>query len=139
MEARAQFDGPEVPVFVRVAEANGKIYLDLCRGSWQAAEIDPTGWRVVDKPPVKFRRARGMLPLPLPERGGSLELLRQYVNPLLGGDEWVLLVAWLVASLHPAGPYPIFVLQGEQGSGKSLAARLLRALIDPNVAPLRTV
>ena len=37
------------------------------------------------------------------------------------------------------GPaYPVLLLQGEQGSAKSSAERLVRALVDPSAAPLRT-
>ena len=49
----------------------------------------------------------------------------------------MLLAAWLVAAFRPHGPYPILVLHGEQGSAKSTTARVLRALLDPNTAPLR--
>jgi hypothetical protein len=51
----------------------------------------------------------------------------------------VLVVAWLVAALFNRGPYSLLVLSGEQGSAKSTFAAILRALIDPNVAPLRTL
>jgi hypothetical protein len=51
--------------------------------------------------------------------------------------DWILLLAWLVAALRPRGPYPILVLHGEQGSAKSTTCRVLRALLDPNTAPLR--
>jgi len=51
--------------------------------------------------------------------------------------DWHLLVAWLLAALRPCGPYPVLNLHGEQGSTKSTLARLLRALVDPNKAPLR--
>src|SRR5262249_42327687 len=44
---------------------------------------------------------------------------------------------WLAATFTPTGPYPILVPTGEQGSAKSTLAGLLRALIDPHVAPLR--
>ena len=50
---------------------------------------------------------------------------------------WVLLVAWLLGSLRPQGPYPILSISGEQGSAKSTTSRMLRKLIDPNVADLR--
>src|SRR6266446_2410666 len=68
MEGHALFDGLEHRVFVRIAESDGAIYLDLANTQWQAVEITADGWRVVDNPPVKFRRPRGMAPLPIPER-----------------------------------------------------------------------
>ena len=78
-----------------------------------------------------------MLPLPYPEPGGSIELLRPLLN--LGDDElWISFVAWVMACLNPRGPYPILILQGEQGSAKSTAARMAKALLDPDASPLRT-
>lgn len=137
LEARAQFEGPEVPVCVRLAEANGSIYLDLCDKEWRAIEITPEGWQVVSDPPAKFRRAKGMLPLPEPRKDGCIDDLRQFVN-VDDEESWILLVAWLIATLRPCGPFPVLLLQGEQGSAKSTTARVLRSLVDPNTAPLRT-
>src|SRR5262249_4853944 len=48
-------------------------------------------------------------------------------------------IAWLLASLRPKGPYPVLALAGEQGSAKTTACKLLKALIDPSVAPVRTL
>lgn len=78
-----------------------------------------------------------MLPLPVPVRGRTVDELRRFVNVSDDGA-WRLLVAWLVQALRPSGPYPVLLLQGEQGSAKSTAERLLRALVDPSTAPLRT-
>ena len=50
----------------------------------------------------------------------------------------MLLVALLVAWLRGRGPYPVLIENGEQGSAKSTLMRTLKALIDPNVAPLRS-
>lgn len=136
--AKARFTGEELAVFTRVAELNGKIYLDLADANWTVVEIDAAGWRVVADSPVKFQRPPGMKQLPLPITGGNIEELRRFVNI---GDEldWKLLVAWLVAALRPTGPYPVLVLHGEQGSAKSTTARILRSLIDPNSADPRSV
>lgn len=136
IEGRALFDGPQLPVFTRMASYDGAIYLDLANTCWEAVEITASGWRVVAPPPVKFRRPRGMLPLPHPVAGTSIGALRSFVN-VADDDAWMLRVAWLVGRLSPKGPYPVLVLHGEQGSAKSTTARLLRALIDPNLAPLR--
>ena len=67
LEARAQFDGPERVVHTRVAEHAGRLYLDLADERWRAVEIGPDGWQVLGSPPVRFRRAAGMLPLPVPD------------------------------------------------------------------------
>ena len=73
IEAKAHFDAPERAVHVRVAGLDGKLYLDLGDERWRAVEIDAFGWRVIDSPPVRFRRASGMQSLPTPIRGGSVE------------------------------------------------------------------
>ena len=69
IEAKAHFDGPERPVFIRVGGLDERLYLDLGDDAWRAVEIDATGWRVIDKPPVRFRRAAGMQPLAFPAPG----------------------------------------------------------------------
>src|SRR5262249_55588755 len=99
-------------------------------------QMTATGWRIISNPPVRFRRAKGMLPLPAPVSGGDLDALRMFVN--IGTDaDWHLFVAWLLASFRPEGPYPLLVLHGEQGSAKSTTARIARMILDPNVTPLR--
>jgi hypothetical protein len=136
LEARAQFDAPERTVHIRIAEHDGRIYLDLADKDWRAVQIGPDGWQVVTSPPVRFRRAAGMLPLPIPQRSGSIEALAAFLN-LPASDEFVLVVAWLLAALQRGGPYPLLVIAGEQGSAKTVLTKILRALIDPNAAPTR--
>ena len=138
LEARAHFDAPELAVHIRVGELGGRLYLDLCDPSWRAVEIDAAGWRVIENPPVRFRRTAGMKPLPMPARGGSIDELRSFLNVQTDG-EFVLAVAWVLACLRNRGPYPVLVVSGEQGSAKSTFTAMLRALIDPNTAPLRAL
>jgi hypothetical protein len=137
LEGKALYDGPECPVHTRLAELNGIIYLDLANECWQAVEVSASGWQIVDTPPVKFRRAKGMLPLPVPGTAGTLAALRPFVN-VASEEDWRLLVSWLLATLRPTGPYPVLVIYGEQGSAKSSLVRVLRALVDPDTAALRT-
>jgi hypothetical protein len=80
IEAKAHFDAPEREVHVRVGRLNGRIYLDLCDKEWRAVEIDAAGWRVISRPPVRFRRAAGMRALPTPSAGGSADSLRTFLN-----------------------------------------------------------
>jgi len=138
LEAHAQFDGPERAVHVRIAEHEGHIYLDLADECWRVIEIGPEGWRVIGSPPVRFRRAAGMSPLPLPQAGGSIEALASFLN-LRNRNDFVLVVAWLLATLRVGGPYPVLAISGEQGSAKTVLSKLLKTLIDPNVAPVRAL
>jgi hypothetical protein len=71
LEARAQFDGPERTVHVRLAAHDGHIYLDLADRDWRAVEIGSHGWKVIAEAPLRFRRPAGLLPLPMPQPGGS--------------------------------------------------------------------
>ena len=138
LEARAQFDGPERAVHVRIAEHAGHIYLDLADEQWRAVDIGPDGWRMIACPPVRFRRPAGMLPLPVPQQGGSIEPLHSFLN-LASRYDFVLIVAWLLAALRPNGPYPLLAISGEQGSAKTVLSKLLKALIDSNTAPVRSL
>jgi hypothetical protein len=138
IEAKARFDAPQREVFVRVARLDGRMYLDLADADWRAVEIDATGWRLIDKAPVRFKRPSGMLPLPVPVGGGSLAKFRLLLN-LASETDFVLLVAWLLAALRDCGPYPVLVLSGGEGSAKSTASEMLRALVDPNIAALRAL
>jgi hypothetical protein len=137
LESMAMFDGDERAVHLRVAADRNVLYIDLTNNEWQVIELDATGWRVINRPPVRFRRAAGMLALPRPERGGSIEALRKFLN--VKDNDFVLAVAWLLAALRNTGPYPVLAVSGEQGSAKSTGSKILRALVDPNTAPLRAL
>src|SRR5260221_1954839 len=119
LEAQAQFDAPERSVHVRVAEHAGHIYLDLVDEGWRAVEIGPDGWRVIESPPLRFRRPAGMLPLPVPEPGGSIEALVPLLN-LASRNDLVLVVMWLLATLRSCRPYPLLAVSGEQGSAQTV-------------------
>ena len=138
IEARAHYSGPQRDIYVRCAELDGKIYLDLCDKAWRVVEVDCEGWRIVDEPPVRFHRSRGMEPLPEPVHGGSIHELRPFVN-VGSDDDFVLIVSWALAALRGHGPYTVLVVSGEQGSAKSMFSTILRALLDPNTAPLRAL
>jgi energy-coupling factor transporter ATP-binding protein EcfA2 len=136
LDGQAIMDGPCYPAFIRVAESGGNVYLDLCDEHWQVVEISATGWRVTANPPVRFLRKPGMQALGVPVAGGSISALRRFVNAT--DDLFILVVAWLVGALSPNGPYLVLTLLGPQGSGKSFLARMLRMIIDPNVADLNS-
>jgi hypothetical protein len=136
LRGEALYAGARVDAPVRYAATEEATYLDLGDPEWRAVEITADGWRVVAEPPVRFRRPRGALALPNPVPGGSLKVLREMLN--VDEEGWRLIVGFLVGTMAPHGPYPLLCFEGEAGSAKSTAARRIRELTDPNVAPLRS-
>jgi hypothetical protein len=138
LKARARLAHEGAAVCVRVGrageggESSVEYYIDLGDVSGRAVKISALEWSVVDRPPVHFWRPDGLIPLPLPERDGSIERLRPFVN--LSEADFRLLVGWMGAALVPEGPYPILAIHGEQGSAKSTLARIVRLLVDPQVS-----
>lgn len=125
-----------VPLALRVArDEAGAVWLDLGTLDGRAVRITPSGWSVVDRCPVLFRRTALTGGLPDPEPGGTLEELWRLLN--VAPESRPVLLAWLVAALLDDVPHPAAALVGEQGTGKSTASRMLTALLDPSPAQLR--
>jgi hypothetical protein len=138
LNTRAKYEGPERSVHVRVAQQEGRLFLDLADRERRAIEITAEGWSIIHDPSARFHRPVGMLALPVPERGGSIDDLKPFVN-LQDQHDFVLVGAWAMAALRSRGPYPVLAVSGEHGSAKSSLSRLLRRLIDPNFVPLRSI
>jgi hypothetical protein len=135
--ARARYEGSTTPVYVRVANLGDRIFLDLGNDKWEAVVVTASGWSIVSSPPVKFRRPVGMAALPMPEGGGSIDDLRPFVN--VNGEDFPLVVGFLVGSLRGKGPFAILELLGDQGSAKSTTSRVIKGLLDPNISPVRAM
>lgn len=123
-------------VWLRMAEYKSDLVIDLGDDQHSAVHIHNGAWDIITKPPVHFRRAKGVLPLAIPARDGDLSLLRRYIN-CPSEPEWRLLRAWIVSCWRASGPFPILVLSGQQGAGKSTMAEFIRTIIDPNKCMLR--
>jgi hypothetical protein len=153
LEARARYeDFPSLLVKNRLSFEGdpflpSKILLDLANSEGEILEITSRGWQITDNFHHAFRQSTSTLPLPRPESsdtsadeptttsGQPLDAVRTLLN-LPADDAWHRVLAWLSTALRPTGPYPILVLSGPAGSGKSVLARALRTLIDPSTAPI---
>jgi hypothetical protein len=134
----ARYRGKRHEVFLRAAHVDGKFYFDVGDPDWQVVEVDQDGWRLTESSPARFRRVEGMTALPIPERGGSIEQLRPFVN--LDDAGFVLFVSWIIDALCPAPrPHPVLYLAGEEGSAKTTTAKIARGVIDPSTVPARNL
>ena len=137
LEARAVSEGEQRAPWRRVGARDGCLYIDLADAEWRAVKITATGRKLLDAHDLPFVRSPRMRALCSPLGGYSIgEIFRPFAN-VAHDDDFLLIVAWLVASFRERGPYPILVLNGEQGSGKSSFARRLRSLLDPSSPPIQ--
>jgi hypothetical protein len=136
LRGQARFEGEACEVFTRIAKTEAGYWLDLCNDAWQCVQITATGWAVVAGAGAPlFTRSASMRPLPVPERGGTLDALWPLVN--IPVADRLMVLAWMLECLRTDTPHVVLELVGEQGSAKSSTQRALRRLIDPNQADLR--
>jgi hypothetical protein len=131
LTASAIYEGERHEVHVRIASHGGKIYYDLGDENGNAVEIAVAGWRVISDPPVRFLRSSKTVPLPAPERGGSIEQLRPFVSNFSDAD-FELYLGVLVDVFDPCvRPHPLLNIIGPDGSGKTTGTRIARRFTDP--------
>jgi hypothetical protein len=134
IEARAHVDGVRWDAPLRVAEHKDGIYIDRGTPDWSVIHVSRWGRSIIAEAPVPILRSRRTAPISsLPAEGSFDGLLR-----LLGNDDEsnCLFIAWCVAALMPRGPYPMLIVGGEAGSGKSTFCRLAQRLVDPTAGDL---
>jgi hypothetical protein len=86
-----------------------------------------------------FSRPESMLPLPYPAEKGDWKQLLPFLN-MVEDDQYLTLGFMTFVMTHPRGTcaYPIMIVQGPQGGGKSLLCRgVFRAFVDNNAADIQ--
>ncbi|WP_411726402.1 hypothetical protein [Methyloglobulus sp.] len=124
------------PVHIRTFNDTKRILIDVCDKERSVIAIDPGGWKTQINSSVKFVCKRDITDLPIPNGKGDISLLGNYLN--VNDHDLPLIIGWILYALGGVKPYPILILQGEQGSGKSTTSRVIRALVDPSSVPLRS-
>jgi len=130
LSARALFEGPEEVVHLRYAKHESDVWVDLGDESGAAVRITSTGWSIERTHDVRFRRGSGMLALPEPVEGGDICTLQNLTG--LEDTNWKRVVAFLVNCMRPGGPFFALLIEGQQGSGKSVRASIIKRIVDPH-------
>jgi len=113
----AKHDGKKEAVYLRAASYQGGLVIFLGDDQWQVIEVMPTGWRVLQKSPVKFWKPASMQGLPIPHPGGNIEELWRFAN--IQEQDRPLVLTWMLEAFRPDTPFPVLALNGLQGSAKS--------------------
>lgn len=140
-----EHDQPLIKPQIRygLAPDSDAVTIDLTNG--QIAQFSAQGVEVLDTMPASnqelyFQRPSFQLPmvtpqLPCDDTKSALKKLRKYINT--DTNTFFLLVAYITYLMaHPKAkgvPYPILMIQGEKGAGKSFFCNnVLRGLLDPS-------
>ena len=135
LEGKAATSAPQ-RLYLRVALADGVVYLDTGDNAARVIRISGGRWEVVDTAPVLFRRTKLTGAMADPRRGGDLARLWEFA-PITEADRPVTLAVLIHALIDPDTPHVVFALLAEQGLTKSSTTRALVDLIDPSPVPLR--
>jgi len=149
LREKAQTGSPvDVPIRIAAIRAGSgfdllggdRIVLDLADTQEQFVEVSLDGVSVTPYCKSSFDRPAALLPLAQPCLHRDVNL-RQALAPVLPFPEddprAVVVAVWLLGALFPLIPQPILMIVGQQGSGKSVLAKALREMIDPNGSPVR--
>ena len=134
--AQALYKSQQELVFTRYGSTEKANYLDLGTARGEVVEIRSDGWEILKRKGPRFWRPNNMEPLPYPERGGSIQLLRELVN-IVDEHEWICFVGWLVSAFQRGGAYAILNILGQYGSAKSNFMKMILRLTDPRKGELR--
>ncbi|MGF1877180.1 ATP-binding protein [Photobacterium frigidiphilum] len=141
------WDFEETPIAIEVRNARSQdkqsVLIDLCNAKGEIVALSAGNVEVLDKPNTKtnsvvFSRPECMKPMVTPEittiKGGLKKL-----QPFINTDQTTFfeLVGYMTYVMaHPKAcgvPYPILLIQGEKGSGKSFFSNnVMRTLLDPS-------
>lgn len=137
--AKAQFGGRQENACLRVGRtATGGIEIDVGEKSGKVLRIQPETKIELIKPTRKFIRPTGFGEMAFGEGKADFHRIWEFINVESETDR-ILLSAWCLMTLNPDGPYPLLALQGEQGSAKTTATRMLKALLDPGIGDTRSL
>lgn len=142
-KAFAETSGNQGQVFVRVAPYEDGIEIDIGDSAHTHYRVDSNGVSAIKDSTTILGRSPQSSDLPIPVLGNKDDVfrIRKYLN--LNDANKMLLIAWLSYVLaHPkteTAKFPLLVLFGSQGYGKSFLTNLLLKLIDPGSYGLRVM
>ena len=137
LSAKGKFEGNRYETAARIAWHDDTCYLFLADEGNRVVEITGIRWRIVSPAdcPVRFIDTETTRALPEPVNDGNLGEMHRFVN--VADADWPIVEAFLVMVFLKTGTFPIFVSNGEQGSGKTFGCRMIRRLVDPVQRELR--
>ncbi len=136
MRIASRQTGKRITVHQRIAKHEGARVVDLGDADGNCIFISTDGWHVAQNATAAFQRGRGYGALPIPtkpvsKRAAFRMLFDWLVSLGIAKSRAGLVVVVLITWLRTGNAYPLLLLFGPGGSGKTTAARLIVLLVDP--------
>jgi energy-coupling factor transporter ATP-binding protein EcfA2 len=132
LDAKASAIGDQGKIYRRIGGDSSAIWYDLGGNSF--AKITKDSFGIYPETPLTFMRETnlGIQTLPASRDPKNVMKLFKIVN-VPDAQQQILIISWLVNAFLPWAQWPILLLCGSRGSGKSWLARILKRLVDPVV------
>ena len=133
LSAKAEFEGEQKTLNLRVALLDNKWYYDLTNQKWEFIEITADSWKLTNKL-IIFRRF-GQLAQVYPSSQYPPDIFDRFIDlfNIKGDENRLLLKCYIISMFIPGVPKVILMLHGEQGSAKTTLEELIKMLMDPSV------
>ena len=140
LQAKAEYDGPIIPLSLRVAWQNGDINYDLSNDKWQCIKISSQDWELCNTTYPLFVRFNQTSQAE-PYRHYDPDVFDKFLDltNLKQDQDRILLKVYIVSLFIPDIPHAMLILHGEKGSAKSTLHTLIKLLVDPGKPTLLTV
>lgn len=132
IENRCLFDGETHCIHPRVAREGDVLWYDLGDANCRAVRIDANGWTIESNPPILFRRYQHMRAQVDPVGSRDPREIFEFIN-IEDEDMKLLLLVWIISCFVKGFPHTAPMIFGPQGSAKTTASEILKAIIDPSV------
>lgn len=130
LDLHIQQNGKKIKLHNRYVCQDDAVFIDLGTPEFECAKVDRTGVSIVPPSSLVFYRNPSIAPFKLANYPGEMDDFWNLINVKNEHDR-TLLFAWLTCQFLANVEKPLLLLLGPQGSGKTTAARFLRALVDP--------
>jgi|GEM_PF-3126285 len=128
--SRAARNGPRHPAYLRSGKYDDTLYISLGDDEGRFVRVSADTIDIVTETPLRFiYRGEGMGALPVPQEGGTIADFQRHYN--VSPEHVINLIAVQMVALFGADSFPICLIDGQHGTGKSTLGDMIVANVDP--------
>ena len=133
LQAKAEYRGDTIPLYLRVAGYHGNIFFDLTNEKWQCVKITKECWQILDQTPTPMFMRYNQTAQVQPNRDYEPDIFDRFLQltNLKKEEDRILLKVYIISLFIPNIQHVILQVHGEKGGAKSMLETLIKELVDP--------